>query len=481
MKKIFIFLLLFGKNNIYSYRFICNGILSDGQERSDECGSCEDDNAARWPDPQIKIVVDYENFPKSISREDWQKVVKKSFRAWNEIDGSKLRLKETTGKSYGEFGSNEDIHEIFWITKKEDWRRLVGSGEFGTLGATLPRYTCGGDLGSKREIFDADLVLNGLPHINWQIDCPKSEDCISVQTTLVHELGHFFGLDHPCLMCNESVMTAVAMDDIKTPTLDDMKAIRTLYPDGSTGGFGFICNDDSSCQDGFKCIENNHDKYCSNMCESNEDCESSSNCIKIDENHVCALNIKGQPSSLGGEGENCAYTPCIEPLVCAGPGEENFHCFSPCQTSFDCLEGKSCVGVKSFISVCMDLRKKGEKCDYLNLCEERLMCVFENEQEGFCRSHCLKDHQVGLAQCSLGEYCEVVDNIYDVCIPKVKHINLENRRDNLVPQSPLSGGKMINDYERHKKPFGCSGINEPGICLWLLLMAMASRLIFKKN
>ncbi|HXW60549.1 MAG TPA: hypothetical protein VEK06_03325, partial [Myxococcota bacterium] len=149
---------------LFSYRFVCNGILADGTTRGDSCGPCDEVNAARWSNPNVPVIVDYSVLPQGMKESEWRDVVKQSFAAWNQVSGTKFRFVPIEAKSRREFGANDSFHEIFWIKDSEEWRRLVGSGEFGTLGATLPRYSCGGSAGSKRRIEDSDLVLNGLSH-----------------------------------------------------------------------------------------------------------------------------------------------------------------------------------------------------------------------------------------------------------------------------------------------------------------------------
>lgn len=56
----------------FGYRFICNGILANGDERIDECGLCDAEHAARWFSPTIEVAVDYSRVPKNISQSDWQ-------------------------------------------------------------------------------------------------------------------------------------------------------------------------------------------------------------------------------------------------------------------------------------------------------------------------------------------------------------------------------------------------------------------------
>lgn len=41
----------------FAYRFICNGLLANGVERSDSCGPCDEAHAPRWSNPNIKVLI----------------------------------------------------------------------------------------------------------------------------------------------------------------------------------------------------------------------------------------------------------------------------------------------------------------------------------------------------------------------------------------------------------------------------------------
>ena len=43
--------------SVKSYRFVCNGMLANGESRSDECGKCDDETAARWENSNVAVVT----------------------------------------------------------------------------------------------------------------------------------------------------------------------------------------------------------------------------------------------------------------------------------------------------------------------------------------------------------------------------------------------------------------------------------------
>jgi hypothetical protein len=406
--------------DVQGYRFVCNGLLADGQERSDSCGICDIAHAARWQNPNIAVVIDNEPLPKGISQSEWQDVVKTSLGAWEDVSGSSVRFIKKDGNNPREFGANESLHEVFWITDVEEWRRLVGSGEFGTLGATLPRYSCGGQEGAKRTIMDADLVLNGMSHINWQVDC-KDDDCISIQTTLVHELGHFFGLDHPCLMCSTSIMSARAGFDLLFPVFDDMEGARALYPDNSKGAFGFSCRTDQDCGTGMNCIVDSDNRYCSSSCNTDADCEMGAICQTNNEKLMCTF-IDSAHAGGADLGEACSRVPCREPFICAGASEDKFFCFMPCENDQACDADKRCHKIDDKVSLCVRVKALGETCDHKELCADDAYCVFDNDSFGFCRASCRSD-SAGKS-CASGLTCKTFTGGEKVCVPEKDDLDL---------------------------------------------------------
>jgi hypothetical protein len=452
-----------------SYRFICNGMLANGDERSDECGICDQERAARWDSPRIEVVVDESRLPKNISKSDWRKVVNNSLDAWANVSGSNLQFIKRNEANLRQFGANDDLHEIFWITDRQEWRRLIGSGEFGTLGATMPRYVCG-DFDGKRDIFDADLVLNGMPHINWQMDC-KSEDCISPQTTLVHELGHFFGLDHPCLMCSSSIMSARAGFDLTYPVFDDMEGLRALYPDNSIGGFGFPCDSQEECHNNGLCINDGSHRYCSKNCSLDQDCELGAICQARDGKKVCAF-VDDEAAGGRSEGDGCMNKPCSDPLVCAGASDYNYFCFMPCGNQNDCKANQTCVQLDVDLSLCVVVKNQGETCDHRELCDDNLYCVFDTLSSGFCRAPC-STTEAPTTGCPDSLVCQIFKEGVEICVPEEHGLNLDDNQDGFGQEKGTgAGNKAGRGKSQGGEAPGCQMANSSAVnhSIWLILL-----------
>lgn len=468
MKFMTIYLLAFTSSFCaFTHRYVCNGILANGVERHDECGVCDDEHAARWDSPNIPIVVDYETLPFGVTKKEWQGVVDDSFAAWNTIKGTSLRFFALERENARNFGDDEALHEIFWIKNKEEWRKLVGVGEFGTLGATLPRYSCGGGQGAKRRIFDADLVMNGVEsddgtqYVNWRVVCPEDEDCISIQTTLVHELGHFLGLDHPCLMCSSSIMSARAGYDLMVPMQDDINGVRALYPQTKTNNFAASCSSDTSCAEGFQCIERQGSSYCSNQCTNDNQCENGGVCELHDGQGMCILAVDGS-APLRKLGQNCNVIDCEAPLECRGQKEE-FYCFKTCATQDDCQASESCVLLEDGTTLCVALKNKSELCDGPVLCHKNLACVKESTHSGYCRSYCnFSDYPT--TGCAKDELCTIIEN-KKICMPEKEGLSLDNNSVNFNPNAEPRPG-MGRVGKRAQDSMGCSTYHAPSQVLW---------------
>lgn len=452
MFRLIFFSCLFLSFETYAYKFVCNGVLAEGHVRNDSCGECSDEYAARWLNPNVPVVVDFDQVPPYLSKIDWAKIVHYSFDVWNSVEGSDFRFVPLNRSSLRNFGSNETIHEIYWVVDPLEWRMLVGFGEFGTLGATLPKYNCGGDLGQSRVIFDADMILNGVEDLNWQVDCEGKEDCLSIVTTLVHELGHMLGLDHPCMYCEDSVMSARAGNNLTKPTRDDINGLLALYSvrNNTEGTFGDLCVFDNDCAQNFSCIEDKGQRICSNSCHSNSDCETNNECSIAENNNSYCIFPNPMPYLGAALYEECEEKDCMQPLVCAGVKNSNYHCFSPCIIGYEgCSLGSECVALDFETAICVPVSDLGGLCNKTTFCRDDLFCLFNDEENGYCSKSCLTS-----ADCGLEQDCVRIENNLSLCISKEKP-------SSIMP-APLNVDSSISGFNKKNisngRFFGCSSL-----------------------
>lgn len=397
----------------FAYRFLCNGVTAENENESDECGVCSDESGPRWIPSGINVLVDLETRPAEITESAWKKVVVSSLNAWNTIPGVDLRLRYAGTSALRTFGIDSGEHEIFWVMDKQEWRQKVGSGENGTLGVTVTPYQCPNSARKNREIYDADLIMNGVSPYNWKIECKESQgQCESVKGTLVHELGHFIGLGHPCPLCSWSVMSAQAGYDVDAPVLDDFDAARALYPGTLAGQMGTRCESKRDCEAGLKCISQNQDHYCSKECTASS-CPNGYACDTSDGEGVCRFAI-GRLAGAVGLHERCETRRCDDGLQCIETFTNKNFCVKTCTAKSECAPKEECVMFPDGgAGVCLIAAGLNQACGEFTTCDDKLVCVGKNDTEGVCKTECVSGRR---NQCRSGGVCTPVGRDLSACI-----------------------------------------------------------------
>jgi hypothetical protein len=310
------------------------------------------------------------------------------------------------------FGLDSKEHEIFWVTDKKEWRQKVGSGENGTLGVTVSPYQCASGGRSSREIYDADLIMNGAGKFKWSLSCKDAEgDCESVRSTLTHELGHFIGLGHPCTLCSTSIMSAQAGYDLEYPVLDDFQAARVLYPGQLLGQMGTRCDKEADCESNLSCITQNNTKYCSQSCK--DSCPNGYECNLIDQERFCQFS-NGRLAGTVGLHERCETRVCDEGLQCIETFTEKSLCVKNCVQKSDCPSSEECVLFDDGGGgVCLKSVGLDQVCNEFTTCAGKMICVGKNESEGFCKYEC---HEGRRGQCRTGGVCTSVGQDLSACM-----------------------------------------------------------------
>jgi matrixin len=436
--------MLFWASPSATYRFMCNGLILNGLQRQDNCGPCDDEHAPRWPNQTITVLVGKGLL--GIGEDLWWQLVQQSFKAWTNVPGVNLDIKLIKAEGPREFGANDSVHELFVISDPQEWRKKTGAEPWSVFGATQPRYNCkaapGEDLKATqtREIFDSDLVINDTYFINWKLNC-KDDKCMDPRVMLVHEIGHFLGLDHPCLSCSSSLMSSRADFKLIYPIFDDMQGLRALYGDQSTGVFGSPCQNNSECTQGV-CVLDKDDKYCTKNCESDSDCHEGALCQKIQGTKVCVF-ATGEEIVRQKEGQNCSFAPCMKPLVCAGGTNDNFYCFKSCEGTSSCGPKQACMAIKDN-SICVSIKELGETCDAHELCAKNLYRVVENGQ-CYCREPCQAQN---FKACPKNYTCKKLKTAQETCLPDEKKLLTDSpgfhaaiKSNNIEPKSMKTLGE----------------------------------------
>jgi len=149
-----------------------------------------------------------------------------SFDQWQSIPGTGLRF-EDAGiiSSEVDVNTSDNTNVVFWARKST----LVNGGLddiSGTLGVTFPRVT------ADNLIQEADIVLNGV-QFNWFTDFRSNQPDQFIESSALHEIGHFIGLDHsPVGGATMLARGAAGVNAQAGLSSDEIAAARTLYPIG---------------------------------------------------------------------------------------------------------------------------------------------------------------------------------------------------------------------------------------------------------
>ena len=230
--------------------------------------------------------------------------VRRAFDTWQQVECSALSFDEQTWVG-GAAIANDGSNRVYWEESADNWL-----GQPGTLALTFTFYT----LGANRAITGADIVLNGVDW-TWTTDEAQAgrgrQAPVDIETVVLHEVGHFFGLDHsldPAAAMFPNNNKAVQ----RVPATDDIQGVCALYSNGlpapgsSSGGaaVGAPCAAAGDCSSNL-CIEDLQlaRAYCSRRCLASQpddcpagfSCERSGVAIRIASprrrSMSCAINV----------------------------------------------------------------------------------------------------------------------------------------------------------------------------------------------
>ncbi len=370
-----------------------------------------------------------------------------SFNDWQAVSCSKLKfhkLGNTTVSDVLPTGAQPNgKNELIW--KEGYWP--FGSS---VLGVTSPLY------GFTGTISEADIAFNGTIKWNTTGSMWYSTDVKSVG---IHEIGHFFGLQHN-LSFNENdppTMAPYADPYGKSASLhqDDKNAICFLYPTTSyscssssdcpyvvmdnaqgeeyyaskykcssgqcvpdTGGsnpgageLGANCVNDASCKSGLFCVQTTEGNWCSQWCSVNaQDCPGEFGCYMVEQGSDEGICAGGQHDKTF-----CEYCfgdgDCKSPYFClewwSGP-----FCTKEC-TDIDggtgCPTGYTCypseeapLGPGACYPGTTAKKDNGKACSYSSDCKSGLCFPNPGSESKYCREKC---EPAGTDGCAAGTKC----------------------------------------------------------------------------
>ncbi|MEW5851365.1 MAG: hypothetical protein AB2A00_21430 [Myxococcota bacterium] len=394
----------------HAFRYNCNSIDANGnQAQSDGC-ACNSGNAARWSTGFIDWRIKRAG-TNQVNNSAWLTEATECLAAWNNVGCKNFLMRDIGDVTSPDFGTNESQHTIWWISSASQYQQVVGGGVDSTLGVTLsPYYFVGGCQG--RDTVDSDIVMNNAGGATWTTNMANcSGNCVDVASTLVHELGHAFGLGHPCTGLSGdcpvggTIMQAVSgyREDIGQPLQDDINGICDLYP-GNPRGLGAVCNVAGDC-DSNVCVDDNGVKYCSQSC-TGTDCPTGYAC----QNNQCRR-------ALPQVGETCTGS-CVDGALCLQDTETTRHCYQQCTPGNDatCGANQRCADLGQGVGACVEAgtRQPGEECGgNFGDCRAGATCyiVEQGATTGVCFQDCTAD-----TECASDQRCDTSGGTPGVCL-----------------------------------------------------------------
>ncbi|MCC6625744.1 MAG: matrixin family metalloprotease [Deltaproteobacteria bacterium] len=310
-----------------------------------------------------------------------------SFAAWLSQPCSSIQFQKDTSAwtntnlQLSAFGYQNFKNELAWI---EDSRWVYGRY---VLGVTAPYFNP-----SNGEISEADIVFNGY-HETWSLS--GGDWSTDVKNVAVHEIGHFFGLQHVLYGYSSSNPPTMAPEadpymKSRTPEADDLDGVCFLYPAGT-----YACASNADCPavvaDGA-----NGEYYAGQLtCDAQKRCGGISNDI---------------PVGTAQLGDSCVGSgDCVNGMTCYPLNASGGVCATSCTTSPDsCPDGFECAPYETLPSqgLCFEgfgggTKGVGEPCASSQECTTNL-CV--PDSGGLrCRMPCTVD-----SNCPIGQTCSPI-------------------------------------------------------------------------
>lgn len=415
-------------------------------------------NVVRWATSNLTYYLDPEGAPDIKDGSDIA-AIKASFDDWQAVDCSALTfqfLGNTSNKSVIPItGNTNGKNELVFITNSS-WT----FGQY-VLGVTSPLYYYDG------KIFEADIAFNGYL-VSWTTKGDYWK--VDVKSVAIHEIGHFFGLQHVLYGYdpNDPPTMAPAVDpNGKTATLhaDDKAGACFLYP---KSGY-YTCTSDSQCPyvvDTYSNGDEYYSKkltckngYCSGVsgvspgsvdfggtCNIASDCKSPNSCETLDSGikvctttcdpfndkcpdgyHCAKVYVSNKYLCTPGSKKKAEGEPCSNSYECAtsfcfsAPDGSGMTCRLACnKNSPSCPAGQACWAPSySTVGACfpedmVPVQKKslGSVCSNDAECQSGL-CFGEAGSQPLCRKPCT----VAAQDCYSGYYCADVGAGRGACLP----------------------------------------------------------------
>jgi len=372
-------------------------------------------NMSRWAMWDLTYYVDSRGVT-GVSATASQNAMTSSFQDWEDIDCSALTFQMLGNSSSQDIlpitGTVNGKNELVWVTGSTECRKWnFGSS---TLGVTLPMqdYFTG-------EIYESDIAFNNCDYNGkWAVnknDLGWGE--VSFKSVAIHEIGHFFGVQHSCLDWseyneNDPATMAPYVDYYglgDTLNADDELAACFLYPDQSyyAGNKGlYKCASVSDCP---RIVTHN------SKGEEVYDYENFNNGRLSCAGGYC-IGLYGSQPGTTLQGVICQNDVACKGGICTDIGDGKPRCTEECSLANDlCPSGYHCETMGGQ-DICVTGSKAGgigSRCSNSDDCVEG-KCDTWPDGVRSCRIMCRSDKE-----CPDGEYCWFKGS-YGGCFPEVE-------------------------------------------------------------
>lgn len=350
---------------------------------------------------------------------------------WDSVSGGTFSSPQGTTAVNGMDSTNN----VIWLSGAS-WRY---SGA--TLGLTTTSYYV-----ADAEIFDADMELNN--NVTWSTTGGAND--YDMESVVLHEAGHFLGLDHTpgssIAVMYPNVIYGQQKRVLEAPDTNDLCSVYPGGPggqgssctatsqctggrvcEGRTGATSKICTQDctatgQSCPTGYTCQASTNGFAClpqvgapdqCKFCTSGQDC-STGVCLRTLATGVTYCSLTCTDTAQCGTGYTCTQT------ASGGYCLPNGSCTNQCTTATQCALGYTCTG-----GTCTPTGNTGDRCEVSTWCRNCNVCVLEpgSTSVAFCRACCGGGSAQGFCNgctntmCSGGLSCTGLSNGLDsVCI-----------------------------------------------------------------
>lgn len=323
------------------------------------------------------------------------------------------------------------------------------------------------------QLIDADMELNN--NLDWSnTAAPNTYDFESV---VLHEAGHFLGLDHTPANALAVMYPVVPLGSTKRVLASaDTADVCTVYP-GDTGGQGVTCTVGTQCTGSRVCegAIDGSSKMCTANCTgpADDSCPTGYSCQSSSAGYACLTQVGASDlCRFCTTGSNCNSGVCVTDrtaLWCSISCSSTAQCGTgyTCDPSHFCVPKTSCsmqctggnasecaVGFTCQSGTCRPSGNVGERCEVLGVCNACIACVADatDPSLAFCRACCGGAATDGFCNSCTGTTC----NANQACV------GLANGKDQVC--IPSSGGSACQTCNNTNAPCQTGLVCTAGRC-----------------